>query len=165
MRADAIVDEQFLAQLTAKGLYEPQTLWDLAITAPTERTAVVCPANGEIDYGTLIKEAVALAAQWQDSGLRPGDVVILQLPNCYEFVLTHLALTRLGAITLALPTNYRGTELAVIATGSHARGVVCSPSHRACPDAEVYEQLQESVPSVTYLWPVEGGALRATAGR
>jgi acyl-CoA synthetase (AMP-forming)/AMP-acid ligase II len=165
MRAEAIVDEQFLAELAASGLYEPQTLWDLAIAAPAERTAVVCPANGEIDYRTLIEEAVALAAQWQDEGMRPGDVVIVQLPNCYEFVLAHLALTRLGAITLAVPTNYRGTELAVIASGSHARGVVCCPSHRACPDAEVYEHLRESVPSVTHLWVTEGGALRAAAGR
>ena len=164
MRADALIDEQFLAELTAAGLYEARTLWDLAITAPSDRTAVVCPVNGEIAYGTLIEEALSLATQWQEEGLRPGDVVILQLPNCYEFVLAHLALTRLGAITLAVPTNYRGTELEAIATGSRARGVVCSPSHRACPDAVVYEQLRESVPSVTYLWPVEGGALRAAVG-
>ena len=161
MRADAIVDEGFLAELTTAGLYEPQTLWDLATAAPAERTAVVCPANGEVTYGTLVEEATALAAQWQHDGLRPDDVVVLQLPNCYEFVLSHLALTRLGAITLAVPTNYRGTELAVIAGASHARAVVCSPSHRACPEIDVYERLRDDLPSLTFLWPIENGALRA----
>src|SRR4051812_20158005 len=161
MRADPIVDAGFLAELAAAGLYEAQTLWGLAGAAPADRTAVVCPVNGEVTYGTLVEEAAALAAQWQHEGLRSGDVAILQLPNCYEFVLAHLALTRLGAITLAVPTNYRGTELAVIANASHARAVVCSPSHRACPDAEVYEQLRQAAASLEYLWPVEEGVLRA----
>ena len=57
MRADAIVDEQFLAELAAAGLYEAQTLWDLANEAPADRIAVVCPNNGEITYGTLLAEA------------------------------------------------------------------------------------------------------------
>ncbi len=163
MRAEALVDQKFLADLTTAGLYRAQTLWDLAVAAPADRIAVVCPVNGEVDYGTLVEEATALAAQWQDEGLRSDDVVILQLPNCYEFVLAHLALTRLGAITLAVPTNYRGVELAVIAGESRARGVVCSPSHRACPGTQVYDQLGKDVPSLTYVWPIEGGALRAAA--
>ena len=160
MRADAIIDEGFLAELAAAGLYEAQTLWDLTIAAPANRTAVVCPANGEVTYGTLVQEAAALAAHWHHEGLRSGDVVILQLPNRYEFVLAHLALTRLGAITLPVPINYRLTELAVIANASRSRALVCNPSHRACPDAEVYEEVRRTVPSMTHLWPIEGGVLR-----
>lgn len=161
MRADALVDERFLADQAAAGLYEARTLWELANDAPTERIAVVCPTNGEITYGTLLAEAERLAASWHGQGLQPGDVVILQLPNCYEFVLAHLALTRLGAITLPAPINYRYAELQQIAETSHARGVVCNPSHRACPNAEVFEQLMESAPSLAYLWRTAGGALRA----
>jgi len=73
MRADAIIDEGFLAELAAAGLYEAQTLWDLTIAAPANRTAVVCPANGEVAYGTLVQEAAALAAHWHHEGLRSGD--------------------------------------------------------------------------------------------
>jgi acyl-CoA synthetase (AMP-forming)/AMP-acid ligase II len=153
-----------LADLAAAGLYEAQTLWDLAIAAPADRTAVVCPVNGEVTYGILVQEAAALAAQWHHEGLRSGDVVMLQLPNRYEVVLAHVALTRLGAITLAVPTNYRLTELAVIATASRSRTLVCNPSHRACPDAEVYDEVRRTVPSMTHLWPIEGGVLR-TAGQ
>jgi len=161
MRAHAIVDEGFLADQAAAGLYAANTLWDLAVDAPAERIAVVCPSNGEVTYGTLLAEAERLAAAWYEQGLHPGDVVIVQLPNSYEFVLAHLALTRLGAITLAVPTNYRFAELQHLADASHARGVVCSPSHRACPDTDVFEQLLQSAASLAYLWPIENGALRA----
>jgi hypothetical protein len=37
MRADAIVDEGFLADLAAAGLYQPQTLWDLAVAGRCAR--------------------------------------------------------------------------------------------------------------------------------
>jgi len=165
MRAEATIDAQFLAEQAAAGLYEPQTLWDLATAAPRGRIAVVCPRNGEITYDTLVAEAESLAASWFAQGLQPEDVVILQLPNCYEFVLAHLALTRLGAITLAVPTNYRDAELQHIADASRARGVICSPSHRACPDTETFERLLEAAPSMTYLWAIEGGALRAAGSQ
>jgi len=165
MRAEAVIDKQFLAELAASGLYESQTLWDLAGAASPERIAVVCPRNGEVTYATLLTEAERLARSWFSQGLQPGDVVIVQLPNCYEFVLTHLALTRLGAITLAVPTNYRGAELRRIADASHARGVVCSPEHRACPDREVFDQLLEGAESMAFLWPIEGGYLRAPGQR
>lgn len=158
MRADALIDEQFAGELAAAGLYEARTLWDLAVSAPSDRIAVVCPVNGEVTYQTLVTEALALATRWFDEGLRPEDVVILQVPNSYEFVLAHLALTRLGAITLAVPTNYRGTELRMIAEASRARGLVCHPGHRACPGHEVFEKLRATV---SFVWPVEGGALRA----
>lgn len=76
--------------------------------------------------------AEGLAEAWQTEELASGDVVIVQLPNCYEFVLTHLALTRLNAVTLAVPINYRATELEVIASTSHAKAVVCNPPNPAC---------------------------------
>ena len=163
MRAAAIVDDRFLAEATAAGLNESQTLWDLACAAPPERTAVVCPSNGPVTYRTLVAEAEGLAAAWQAEGLASGDVVIVQLPNCYEFVLTHLALTRLGAVTLAVPANYRATELEVIASISHATAVVCSPSSPLCPDASVYEQVRQAVAGLARVWPIEGGALRTAA--
>lgn len=62
MRAAAIVDEQFLAEQAAAGLYSARTLWDLASAASPGRIAVVCPTNGEITYGTLIQDAVAGAS-------------------------------------------------------------------------------------------------------
>lgn len=163
MRAAAIVDDEFLAEATAAGLNEPLTLWDLACAAPPERTAVVCPTNGPLNYATLVAEAEGLAAAWQREGLASGDVVIVQLPNCYEFVLTHLALTRVGAITLPVPTNYRAAELEVIARTSRAKGVVCSPGNPQCPDLSIYSEVQRAASGLAHVWPIEDDALRAAA--
>ena len=163
MRAAAIVDDRFLAEAAAAGLLETWTLWDLACAAAPERIAIVCPTNGPVTYATLVAEAEGLAAAWQEEGLASGDVVIVQLPNCYEFVLTHLALTRLGAVTLAVPINYRATELEVIASTSYAKAVVCNPTNPACADASVFEDVRQAVPGLTHVWPIEGGALQTAA--
>ncbi|GAB3081885.1 AMP-binding protein [Nocardioides zeae] len=163
MRAAPVVAQDFLERSAAAGLAEPLTLWDLATAAPPERVAVVCPRNGEVTYETLVKEAGALAAAWQAKGLAAADAVIVQLPNCYEFVLTHLALTRLGAITLAVPANYRNAELQNIATTSRAAAIVCSPSHPSCPDADVFEAVQAAVDTLVHVWPIESGEFRTAS--
>lgn len=160
MRAEALVDPDFLAELAEQGHYESRTLWDLALGARPQRLAVVCPRNGEVSYGTLVAEATALAARMRAEGIDSGDVIIFQLPNCYEFVLAHLALTRLGAITLPVPTNYRQSELAQIAAASHARGIVCSPAHKATPDMDVYESVRRDQPGLDHIWTIENSELR-----
>ncbi|MFZ1996852.1 MAG: AMP-binding protein [Solirubrobacteraceae bacterium] len=56
-------------------------------------------------YAELWADAGRLAAGLQAHGLTAGDVVVFDLFNCAEFVLTWLAALRLGAI--AAPINFR----------------------------------------------------------
>ena len=44
-------------------------------------------------------------------GVKKGDRVAIQLPNCAEFVFLHLATMFLGAVTLPLNTGYRSEEI------------------------------------------------------
>lgn len=52
-----------------------------------------------------------LAAHLLSLGVRAGDVVAVQLPNCVQLVRSLLAIVRIGAIATPFPTAYREHEL------------------------------------------------------
>lgn len=156
MIAAPLVDRTFLEAQAQAGLWEAQTLWDLALQAPRDRVAIVCPRNGPIDYATFVAEAEGLAGHWAAEGIDSGDILMVQMPNWYEFALTHLALTRLGAITLPLLPAYRERELGFIARASAATALVGAPTSKGSPDPELYDRLVAEVPTLRQWIAVDG---------
>src|SRR4051812_47389014 len=59
----------------------------------------------------LEKEVLAAAQGLLERGVGKGDVVAVQLPNTPEFVISHLAICRLGGIMSTLHMPYRGAEI------------------------------------------------------
>lgn len=154
VHAPPLADRQTVARYRAEGWWRDRTLWDLALAAPADGVAVICPRNGAVTYRTLVVEAEQLAAHWHEKGLLPGDVVLLQLPNWYEFVLAHLALSRLGAVTVPTLPVYRSRELHFIAEASGARAIVGATGVAGCPDEDVYGRLLD-LPALEYVWRAE----------
>lgn len=70
-------------------------------------------ARGRMTYGELYRKIEAIAAGLRDRGLRPGDRVILQFPNCIEFVLAVYACLRLGAIPVLTLPAYREADVGI----------------------------------------------------
>lgn len=65
-----------------------------------------------LTYGQLERQVQRTIAYLQDKGVQCGDRVALQLPKGLPFVLLHLAVMRLGAISLPLNPDYPSRELA-----------------------------------------------------
>lgn len=162
----SLIDPTALSEFESAGLYRPLTLWSLACDVPPERVAIICARHGSISYSTLLAEAEGLASRWVADGMRPGDVVIVQLPNWYEFVLVHLALTRIGVITLPLLPSYRRNELEFIATAARCRAIVTCQTFRDAAPIEMYDELLASVPTLDRILFVDapGVDLRSHAG-
>jgi 2,3-dihydroxybenzoate-AMP ligase len=101
-------------------------LWDWA-DRYGDRTALV---DGErrLSYRALAIRVDSLAEHLLGLGLRPGQNVLVQLPNCWQFMVTVMACVRIGiAPVLALPAHRR-RELAHVATESEATAVVVPTS-------------------------------------
>jgi acyl-coenzyme A synthetase/AMP-(fatty) acid ligase len=86
-----------------------------------------------ITYGELEQMVLRTMALLRIKGVTPGDRVALQLPKCPAFVYLHLAIMRLGAISLPLNPGYPQRELAyfledaevrLLIAGGEARNVV-----------------------------------------
>ena len=72
------------------------------------RTAFVW-RGGSITYGALLDRVARLAGGLARHGIAHGAPVLVRMPNCIEFALTFLALTRLGAVPV-LQNSLLGTE-------------------------------------------------------
>jgi non-ribosomal peptide synthetase component E (peptide arylation enzyme) len=111
------------ARFRANGWWEGVTLWDLfarnADREPERLALADAPNRVEFcvgepvrwTYAQVRERADRLAAALVAEGVRPGDVVVVQLPNVAELVLTYLASSRIGAIVSPLPTQFRAHEL------------------------------------------------------
>lgn len=74
-----------------------------------KRTAMISPDEGkEWTYYSLNEEADRLANALVEDGVGKGDVVLMQLQNCPEFVFAYLACHKIGAI--CCPVSYRLSE-------------------------------------------------------
>jgi salicylate---CoA ligase len=84
----------------------------------------VTDGNTRLSYRELAEIADGLAVRLLDAGLRPGDNILVQLPNTWEFVALTLACLRAGiAPVMALPAH-RGHELRYLATHADVRAIV-----------------------------------------
>jgi cyclohexanecarboxylate-CoA ligase len=75
----------------------------------------------QLTWKALEARVARVAGGLARHGVRPGDVVALQLPNSPEFLVLHLALARLGAVMCTVHMPYRGAEIESILAHSGAR--------------------------------------------
>lgn len=87
----------------------------------------VAPAR--LTWGEVRSRVDGLAVSLLDAGVRSGDVVFVQLPNCVELVLLHLALDRMGAIGTFAPMRHRSSEVKYAVNKTQARVAVCMGSY------------------------------------
>ncbi|MEZ5728340.1 MAG: AMP-binding protein [Burkholderiaceae bacterium] len=112
--------------------YRRDGLWEgLTIDRMVARTAARTPDRialvaGEqrIDYRSLVAQVEQLAARLHALGLGARDRVVMQLPNGANFVLTYLALTRIGAIPVMALRAHRHKEVRHFIAASQASAYV-----------------------------------------
>ncbi|UGQ10832.1 AMP-binding protein [Yinghuangia sp. ASG 101] len=145
--------DEFARRYRAAGHWRGDTLGDLsrawARTWP-ERTAIV-DASARLTYAELDRRAERTAAGFADLGIRPGDRVVVQLPNTADFVVVLLALLRLGAVpALTLPAH-RAHEIGHLAALADAVAYVAPDTHAGFDHRELARGLRDSAPSVRHV--------------
>jgi fatty-acyl-CoA synthase len=109
----------------------PETAVDvamsLALAAYAEREAVVI-GDERLTYSELGDRIDRLAAGLYKLGLQKGDVVILLLPTCLEFLYLYWALARVGAVVAPVNPLSRRAEIGHILADSEAKAVVFAPN-------------------------------------
>ncbi|APE38447.1 2,3-dihydroxybenzoate-AMP ligase [Nocardia mangyaensis] len=95
-----------------------------AVTDPTNLPEL-CGIDPEaLTWRELDARVDDLAAQLRESGIGPGDVVAVLMPNSIALTATYFALWRLGAIAAPMPASYRRHELTRIVESASAVAVV-----------------------------------------
>jgi len=117
---------------------EPLTLADAFARTAAKVPNAVAVRDGErqLTWRELERDVVTLSNFLHVRGIRYGDVVGLSFRNRWEFVAAHVAIARLGAVTLALHVAHGDNELLTLLqrTGASALFLEEEPGRVAgCP--------------------------------
>lgn len=131
-----------------------------------KREALICN-DVRISYGLLRNITDHLAKGFLGAGLKPLDIVIIQLPNIPEFIYCFLALLKAGIIPVLSLPQHRFAEISGLATASKAKAYIVPDTYRGFNYSELAQEVQEAVPSVEKVFivgetAIEGQTLIST---
>jgi len=136
-----------------RGYWENRTLANLLEQAAQRdpQRLFLSDRDGDLAYGEADCQAEGIARGLTDLGLRPRDLVLLQLPNVREFVLVFFALQKIGAIPVMCLAAHRRTELAQFAELTGARAHVFVPTYRGFDCVGMARELRAQAPALRHL--------------
>ena len=150
--------------MRAAGFWLDKTIDDVLIDAirrtPDKHALVGYRADREppvrLSYRELGDKVALAAGALRGLGIGAGDVVALQLPNWWEFVLTALACGRIGAVVNPLMPIFRERELEFMLGFAEAKAFVVPASFRGFDHAAMGESLKRSLPKLQHVIVVDG---------
>lgn len=109
-----------------------------------------------ISYGELRSMADRAAAALRSLGIEPGNVVTVQLPNWWEFVVTAVACSRVGAVFNPVMPILRERELKYILNLCETKVLIVPKSYRGFDYEAMIEGLRPELPHLRHLVVVDG---------
>ncbi|WP_256475295.1 AMP-binding protein [Amycolatopsis sp. WQ 127309] len=123
----------------------------LALVDPPNTTALVGRDPVRWTWNRLDDRVDVLAAFLLARGVRAGDVVAVQLPNCSALVQAFLAIVRIGAIVTPFPVSYREHEMGPMCRRTGAVGVITASRYGEHELAGAALGLGVAAPSVRFV--------------
>ncbi|WP_308257933.1 (2,3-dihydroxybenzoyl)adenylate synthase [Pseudonocardia lacus] len=142
--------DEAVRRYVAEGYWGEQALGELlrewAARSPGA-TAVVAD-DRRLSYAELDREADAVAMGFAARGIAPGDRVLVQLPNCAEFVTVLFGLLRCAAVPVLVLPAHRRSEVEHLARLSEAVGCVVPDRFQGFDHRPLAEQVRAAVPGL-----------------
>lgn len=134
----------YIQRYRDKGYWRDQTLaqtFSEVCTQYAERIAV-CTTTTVVSYRELDETATRLALNLLDAGLRPTEIVVLQLGNVLEFVYVYLALQKIGVRPILALQTHRYRELRQFVELSGATATITGDKAKDCDFGEIIDRVQ-----------------------
>jgi len=164
MEFDAILLPPRRARMVAQGFWHDRTINDdldacvaacpdkLALTAVQVETG----ATTRFSYRELARMADRIAVGLARLGVGRNDVVACQLPNWWQFTLTYLACSRIGAVLNPLMHIFRERELSFMLRHGEAKVMIVPKSFRGFDFEQMVTGLQAGLPDLKHVVVVGG---------
>jgi cyclohexanecarboxylate-CoA ligase len=164
MEFDAVLIAPRRAHSVAQGLWHDRTINDdldacvascpdkMAITAVQAETG----ATTRFTYRELAAMADRVAVGLTRLGVGRNDIVACQLPNWWQFTVTYLACSRIGAVMNPLMHIFRERELSFMLKHGEAKVVILPKLFRGFDYEQMVAALQPSLPHLQHIVVVNG---------
>jgi 2,3-dihydroxybenzoate-AMP ligase/mycobactin salicyl-AMP ligase len=109
-------------------------------------------------YGQLRRLVDTMAYRLLQEGFVPGDRVLLQLPNCPEFVISYFALQKASLVMVLLTVNHTPREIVHLANLTQPKGWILPDRYRKTDFFPLVEQVKKDDPMLEKVIVVGEGA-------
>jgi acyl-CoA synthetase (AMP-forming)/AMP-acid ligase II len=155
-----LASQENIREWTEKGVWGKKTLIDyfkehvakmpdaLCLVDPFNKEALVGLKPERLTYRELDRAVDATAEAFIARGIKKDDIIMVQLPNCWELAMLYLAITRAGALISPLPMQWRQSELEFIAKITEARAIITIEEFGGFKHKEMVKNIQTKFPSI-----------------
>ncbi|ARF75850.1 2,3-dihydroxybenzoate-AMP ligase [Kitasatospora albolonga] len=148
-----VIDRQRAEGYVRAGLWREERIADLLRAArlrSPDRCAVVS-GTVRLTHGELHTAVTVAGQRLAGLGVRPGDRVVVQLPNCAEFVVLVLALLDIGAPPVLVLPGFGDYELGHVVRAARPVALAVSAGGRAAGPVESARRLRKEHASLGHV--------------
>jgi cyclohexanecarboxylate-CoA ligase len=164
MEFDAVLIPPRRAQSIAKGFWHDRTInddLDACVAACPDKTALtaVQAESGTVTrftYRELSHMADRVAIGLTQLGVGKNDIVACQLPNWWQFTITYLACSRLGAVMNPLMHIFRERELSFMLKHGEAKVLIIPQTFRGFDFEKMVQEIKPTLPDLKHVVVVNG---------
>lgn len=149
--------DDFVADYAASGWWRGTSLGADLLAVADSRADAVAVIDGDVrlTYADLVARGDGLAAALLDDlGLRPGDRMVVQVPNCWQFVVLLLGCLRSGVVPIMALPAHRRHELAYLVDHGEAVAVAVPGVLRGFDHQQLAADLVEQCPTLVHVLAV-----------
>lgn len=136
--------------------------WDMSLDEGLNRVAkifsyrtFVIDEINKLSYEQLNERATRLAYGFLEVGLRPGDRVIMHMPNITEFCVVFFALQRIGVIPVMAVPRHGIKEMVYFGKITDAVAWIGPAIYRKTSYLQMLPEVRQKVPSLKYMIVVD----------
>jgi len=164
MQFDAVLLAPRRAQMVAQGLWHDRTINDdlnACVAACPDKLALTAyrVEAGDVrrfTYRELAQMADRVAVGLSRLGVGRNDVVACQLPNWWQFTITYLACSRIGAVINPLMHIFRERELNFMLKHGEAKVIIAPKTFRGFDFEKMIQGIQANLPDLKHIVAVDG---------
>jgi len=158
-----LATQEMIKEWTEKGVWGKKTLIDyfkenvsknpdeVCIVDPYDKQDLVGFKPDRLTYRELDRAVDATAEGFLEMGIQKDDIVVVQLPNCWELAMLYLAITKVGGLISPMPMQWRISELEYIARLAEPKAFITVEEFYGFKHKEMGEKLQSEIPSLRHI--------------
>ena len=149
-------DPATISAMRESGGWLERTLDDFLRAHAAERgdQVVMVDRRWRLTFAELERLSHRVACGLYHYGIRPGDVISVQLPNWAEWVIMHCAITKVGAVTNSIGAMYRAKEVDYILRYAETKLLVVPDRYRRFNYTDMVADLWPQLSSLEHVFVV-----------
>lgn len=134
----------------AEGLWTEETMVSRLGSLGKEKGDAVAASDAQrrLTWAELDSESYRVGRSLREIGLKRGELVLVQLPNWVENLLTRYALKRAGLLGAYVPVVWREAELERVVRSSGARAIVAPARFLGTDFHEMFQRMRGKFPNL-----------------